>query len=66
MRSNNLTVKRIMGKLARNQRLTHNEELFYLIEVLYFSEEKAEQLLSSQGFQAKKLRMHSPKFATAA
>ena len=65
MRSNNLTVKRIMGKLARNQRLTHNEELFYLIEVLYFSEEKAGQLLS-KGFQAKKLRMHSPKFATAA
>jgi hypothetical protein len=66
MRSNNLTVKKIMAKLARNQRLTHNEELIYLIEVLYFSEEKAEQLLSSQGFQAKKLRMHSPKFATAA
>jgi len=55
-----------MGKLARNQRLTHNEELFYLIAVLYFSEEKAEELLSSQGYQAKKLRMHSPKFATAA
>ena len=66
MRSNNLTVKKIVAKLARNQRLTHNEELIYLIEVLYFSEEKAEQLLSSQGFQAKKLRMHSPKFATAA
>ena len=66
MRSNNLTVKKIMAKLSRNQRLTHHEELFYLIEVLYFSEEKAEQLLSSQGFQAKKLRMHSPKFATAA
>jgi len=66
MRSNNLTVKKIMAKLASNQRLSHNEELFYLIEVLYFSEEKAEQLLSSKGFQAKKLRMHSPKFATAA
>ena len=66
MRSNNLTVKKIIAKLGRNQRLTHNEELFYLIEVLYFSEEKAEQLLSSQAFQAKKLRMHSPKFATAA
>ena len=66
MRSNNLTVKKIMAKLARNQRLTHNEELIYLIEVLYFSEEKADELLSSQGFQAKKLRMHSPKFATAA
>jgi len=62
----NLTVKKILDKLARNQRLTHNEELFYLVEVLYFSEEKAEQLLSSQAFQAKKLRMHSPKFATAA
>ena len=65
MRRNNLTVKKIMAKLRRNQRLTHNEELFYLIEVLYFSEEKAGQLLS-KGFQAKKLRMHSPKFATAA
>lgn len=66
MRSNDLTVKKILDKLARNQRLAHNEEFFYLIEVLYFSEEKAEQLLSSQVFQAKKLRMHSPKFATAA
>ena len=66
MRRNDLTVKKILDKLARNQRLTHNEELIYLIEVLYFSEEKAEQLLSSQAFQAKKLRMHSPKFATAA
>jgi hypothetical protein len=59
MRSNDLTVKKILDKLARNQRLAHNEEFFYLIEVLYFSEEKAEQLLSSQVFQAKKLRMHS-------
>ena len=66
MRSNDLTVKKILDKLARNQRLGHNEEFFYLIEVLYFSEEKAEQLLSSQVFQAKKLRMHSAKFATAA
>ena len=66
MRNNNLTVKKIMAKLARGQRLTHNEELFYLIEVLYFSEGKAVQLLSSQGFEAKKLRMHSTKFATAA
>jgi len=66
MRSNDLTVKKILDKLVRNQRLAHNEEFFYLIEVLYFSEEKAEQLLSSQAFQAKKLRMHSPKFATAA
>lgn len=66
MRSNNLTVKKILDKLARNQRLTHNEELFYLVEVLYFSEEKAEQMLSSPAFKAKKLRMHSPKLATAA
>src|SRR6478672_10353871 len=41
----NLTVKKILDKLARDQRLTHNEELFYMVEVLYFSEEKAEQLL---------------------
>jgi len=66
MRSNNLTVKKIMNKLVRNERLTHNEEFFYLIEVLYFSEEKAEQILSSQGFKARKIRMHSPKIATAA
>ena len=61
----NLTVKKILAKLARNQRLTHNEELFYLVEVLYFSEEKAEQLLLAKGFQAKKVRMQS-KLATAA
>ena len=62
----NLTVKKIMAKLARNERLTHNEEFFYLVEVLFFSEEKAEQLLSAQGFQARKVRMQSSKFATAA
>ena len=66
MRSNNLTVKKILDKLARNERLTHNEELFYLVEVLYFSEEKAEQMLSSPGVKARKLRMHSLKLATAA
>ena len=66
MRRNNLTVKKIMYKLARNERLTHNEELFYLIEVLCFSEEKAELMLSSPGLQARKVRMHSRKFATAA
>ena len=66
MRSNNLTVKKILSKLARNQRLTHNEELFYLIEVLYFSEEKAEQILSPQGSKAVKVKMHSGKLATAA
>jgi len=66
MRSNNLTVKKILSKLARNQRLAHQEELFYLIEVLYFSEEKAEEILTSQGFQARKVKMHSRKLATAA
>jgi hypothetical protein len=66
MRSNDLTVRKILAKLGRNQRLTHSEELFYLIEVLYFSEERAEQILSSPGFKARKVRMHSRKFATAA
>ena len=66
MRRNDLTVKKILRKLARNQRLTHYEELFYLIEVLYFSEERAEQMLSSQGFEARKVRMQSRKLATAA
>ena len=66
MMHTNLTVKKILTKLARNQRLTHNEEFFYLVEVLYFSEEKAQQLLSSQGLQAKKVRMQSSKLATAA
>jgi hypothetical protein len=63
---NNLTVKKILDKLARNQRLTYNEELFYLVEVLYFSEEKAEQILDSQEPQARKVKMHSRKLATAA
>jgi hypothetical protein len=66
MRSNDLTVKNILNKLARKQRLTHNEELFYLVEVLYFSEQKAEQVLSSPGPEARKIRMHSRKLATAA
>jgi len=66
MMHTNLTVKKILTKLARNQRLTHNEEFIYLVEVLYFSEEKAQQLLSSQGFKAKKVSMQSSKLATAA
>ena len=66
MTNDNLTVKKVLGKLARNQRLTHNEELFYLVEVLYFSEERAEQILSSQGFKARKVKMQSRKLATAA
>ncbi len=66
MRSNNLTVKKILRKLAQNQRLTHHEEIFYLVEVLYFSEEKAEQILSSQGYKARNVKMHSRKLATAA
>jgi hypothetical protein len=64
--NNNLTVKKILAKLARNQRLTHNEELFYLVEVLYFSEEKAEQILASGEPKARKIKMHSQKLATAA
>lgn len=66
MTNDNLTVKKVLGKLARNQRLTHNEELFYLVEVLYFSEERAEQILLSQGFKARKVKMQSRKLATAA
>ncbi|HEV8506021.1 MAG TPA: hypothetical protein VGQ53_11495 [Chitinophagaceae bacterium] len=66
MRSNNLTVKKILGKLARNERLTHNEELFYLVEVLCFSEEKAEQMLSSPGLEARDVNMQSHKLASAA
>ena len=66
MRSNNLTVKKILSKLARNQRLTYNEEFFYLVEVLYFSEEKAEQILSSPAFNARDVTMQSPKLASAA
>jgi hypothetical protein len=66
MRSSNLTVKKILRKLARNERLTHNEELFYLVEVLYFSEEKAEQILSSPGLNARDVTMQSPKLASAA
>ena len=66
MRSNNLTVKKIMAKLRRNQRLTHNEELFYMVEVLYFSEEKAEQMLASGKPKGRKVKMHSRKLATAA
>jgi|SRR5580765_8542260 len=63
---NNLTVKKILDKLARNQRLTHNEELLYLVEVLYFSEEKAEEMLMPQEPKARKVKMHSRKLATAA
>ena len=66
MMHTNLAVKKILTKLARNQRLTHNEEFIYLVEVLYFSEGKAQQLLSSQGLKAKKVRMQSSKLATAA
>jgi len=66
MRSNDLTVKKILSKLAQNQRLSHNEELFYLVEVLYFSEEKAEEILSSQGVKARDVTMQSPKLASAA
>jgi len=66
MRHNNLTVKRILAKLAQNQRLTHDEELFYLVEVLYLSEEKAERLLSSQELQARKVKMHPSRLAKAA
>jgi len=66
MTNDNLTVRKILAKLGRNQRLTHNEELFYLTEVLYFSEERAEQILSSQGSKGRKVRMHSTKLATAA
>jgi hypothetical protein len=64
--NNNLTVKKILDKLARNQRLTHNEELFYLVEVLYFSEEKAAQMLAPGEPRARKVKMHSRKLATAA
>ena len=66
MMRNNLTVKKVLAKLARNQRLTHNEELFYLVEVLYFSEEKAEQMLACQEAKGRNVKMHSRKFATAA
>ena len=64
--NNDLTVKKILDKLAGNQRLTHNEELLYLVEVLYFSEEKAEQMLSPGELKARKVKMHSGKLATAA
>jgi hypothetical protein len=66
MRRSNLTVKKILRKLARNERLTHNEELLYLVEVLYFSEEKAEQILSSPALKARDVTMQSPKLASAA
>jgi len=66
MMRNNLTVKKVLAKLARNQRLTHNEELFYLVEVLYFSEEKAEQMLACQESKGRDIKMHEGKFATAA
>ena len=66
MMRDNLTVKKILNKLARNQHLAHNEELFYLVEVLYFSEEKAEQMLACKESQGRKIKMHSRKFATAA
>lgn len=59
-------MKKILRKLEQNQRLTHHEELFYLVEVLCFSEEKAEQMLSSQGFKARNVKMQSRKLATAA
>jgi hypothetical protein len=59
-------VKKILDKLARNQRLTHNEELFYMVEVLYFSEEKAEQILTSGEPKGRKIKMDSRKLATAA
>ena len=64
--NNNLTVKKILDKLVRNERLTHHEELLYLIEVLYFSEEKAAQMLAPGGPKARKVKMHSRKLATAA
>jgi len=66
MMRNNLTVKKVLAKLARNQRLTHNEELFYLVEVLYFLEEKAEQMLACQKSKGRDIKMHDGKFATAA
>ena len=62
----NLTVKKIMNKLARNQRLAHNEELFYMVEVLYFSQEKAEQVLGCGEPKGRKVKMHSRRLATAA
>ena len=66
MRKNNLTVKKILAKLACKQCLTHNEELFYLVEVLYFSEEEAEQILLPRQRRTRKVKMQSRKLATAA
>ena len=66
MRNNNLTAKKILGKLERGERLTHNEEFFYLIEVLNFSEEKAEQMLMPEKYETKKLKVQSDALATAA
>jgi len=66
MKKNNLTSKKIISKLERKERLTYNEEFFYLVEMLNFSEEKAEEILMSSTVEARKLKMQSPVFATAA
>jgi len=66
MKKNNLTSRKIIGKLERKERLTYKEEFFYLVEVLNFSEEKAEEILMSEKVEATKLKMQSPVFATAA
>ncbi|HEY1871917.1 MAG TPA: hypothetical protein VGG71_12715 [Chitinophagaceae bacterium] len=66
MRNNNLTAKKILRKLERKELLTHNEELFYLVEVLHFSEEKAEQMLMPEKYEAKKLKVQPDALATAA
>jgi hypothetical protein len=65
MKKNNLTSRKIIGKLERKERLTYQEEFFYLVEVLNFSEEKAEEILMENP-EARKLKMHSAVFATAA
>lgn len=66
MKKNNLTIGKIISKLERKERLTHGEEFFYLVEVLNFSEEKAEEILMSENFEARKLKMQSHILATAA
>ena len=66
MKKNNLTSRKVIGKLERKERLTYQEEFFYLVEVLNFSEEKAEEILMSEKFEARKFKMQPAVFATAA
>jgi hypothetical protein len=59
MRSSSLTVKKILRKLEQREHLTHNEEFFFLVEVLNFSEDRVKQILMFGSYEVKKLKPRS-------